>query len=89
MAMETYTISPKRKTELQSEARTLAVRAADKHTFEFPECRNIFIDGFIEGFIEEMEEMTQALRYIGIDESAIAEAIKRTQGNVSIENKIQ
>lgn len=38
---------------------------------------------------EGRAEMVQALRDIGIDESAIAEAVKRTQGNVPTENKIQ
>lgn len=38
---------------------------------------------------EGRAEMVQALRDIGIDESVIAEAVKRTQGNVPTENKIQ
>lgn len=42
-----------------------------------------------EGRAEERAKMVQALRDIGIDESAIAEAVKRTQGNVPTENKIQ
>lgn len=42
-----------------------------------------------EGRAEERAKMVQALRDIGIDESVIAEAVKRTQGNVPTENKIQ
>lgn len=38
---------------------------------------------------EGRAEMVQALRDIGIDESVIAEAVKRTQGNVPTDNKIQ
>lgn len=93
ITMETYTISPELETELQNKARILAVEEADKRTFEFPECRNAFIDGFIKGFVkgyfEETKKMVQALRDIGINEDVIAEVVKRAQGNVSVENKIQ
>lgn len=46
-------------------------------------------EGRAEGRAEERAKMVQALRDIGIDESAITEAVKRTQGNVPTENKIQ
>lgn len=49
-------------------------------------------EGRAEGRAEERAKMVQALRDIGIDESAIDEAIKRTQGtqgNIPAENKTQ
>lgn len=73
--MDAYTVPSDYETELQNKAKILAVKASDKHTFEFPECRHAFIEGFIEGFVERGAELAANLKAMGMSEEQIKIAL--------------
>lgn len=67
------------------EMQELAKRRRESEEYK----RSVLSAYFNDGKAEGTKKMVQALRDMGLDEGAITEAVKRAQGNVPIENKIQ